>query len=85
LTQNYDQSAGALHLTVDQVQKEDGITPAAFRFPLDIEVATESGKVVQTILVSKRSEVFDIKVPAAPTGLVVDRQEKVILKAVKIK
>jgi aminopeptidase N len=84
VTKNYD-AAGVLHLTVDQVQKEDGATPAAFRFSLDVEVGTANGPVTQTVQISKRSETFDIKLSSAPTGLVVDRQEKVILKAVKIK
>jgi hypothetical protein len=69
---------------VDQTQKDDGITPAAFRFPLDVEVATKTTPVTQTLDVTKRSETFDIKMPAAPTGLKVDPQEKVMLKLVKI-
>ena len=85
ITKNYDPSAGILHLTVDQVQTEDGGTPAAFSFPLDVEVGTSDGPVTQTLQISKRSESFDIKLPSAPVGLVIDRQEKVILKTVKIK
>ena len=84
IEQNYDSSAGELRLTINQVQKEDGITPAAFLMALDIEIATASGTITQTINVSKRNETFNIKVPAAPTGLTVDRQEKIMLKTVKI-
>ena len=85
VSQKYDAAAGTLHLTIDQVQAEDGGTPAAFRFPLDIEIGTSNGPISQTLQVSKRSETFDIKTSSAPVGLVVDRQEKVVLKTVKIK
>ena len=85
ITKSYDPSAGTLHLTIDQVQTEDGGTPAAFSFPLDVEVGTSNGPVTQTLQISKRSESFNIKLPATPVGLVIDRQEKVILKTVKIK
>jgi len=85
ITQNYDSSIGTLHLTIDQVQTADGTTPEGFKFPLDVEIGTQSGPVTQTLQISKRSETFDIKIPSAPSGLVIDRQEKVILKTVKIK
>ena len=85
IAQNYDAATSTLHLTIDQVQTDDGATPAAFRFPLDVEIGTQNGPVTQTLQVSKRSEAFDIKVPSAQSGLVVYRQEKVILKTVKIK
>ena len=85
ITQNYDVVTATLHLMIEQVQPQDGGTPAAFEFPLDVEVGTSNGPVKQTLQISKRSESFDIKLPSAPVGLVVDRQEKVILKTVKLK
>jgi len=59
--------------------------PAGVRRTRDVEIATASGPVTKTIDVTKRNETFDIKVPAAPTGLTIDRQEKVIMKILKIK
>jgi aminopeptidase N len=84
IEQNYDASAGELRLTVNQTQKEYGITPVAFRMPLDVEIATAAGPVTQTINITKRSEIFKIKVPAPPNGLTIDRQEKIMLKTVKL-
>lgn len=85
ITQDYNAAAGELRLTIDQLQKDDGLTPVAFRFPLEIEVATSAGPVTQKLDITKRSETFTVKVPAAPNGLTVDKAEKIMLKAVKIK
>ena len=41
--QTYDQEAHQLKLTVDQVQKEDGGTPSAYRLPLEVTLTTPSG------------------------------------------
>jgi len=83
--QQYDPAAGQLKITVDQIQNIDQITPAAYRFPLDIEIQTPSGAVTQTLDITKRSETFTVAVPAEPTKLVVDKAEKVILKLVRMR
>jgi aminopeptidase N len=84
IKQAYDKASSEVRLTVDQVQRDDGITPAAFRFPLEVEVPTAAGPVARTLDISKRSETFVVKVPAEPNGLVVDKAEKIILKSVKL-
>jgi len=83
--QVYDASTAQLNVTIDQMQNADQITPAAFRFPLDVEVQTASGSVTQTLDITKRSETFTIKVPAEPTKLVIDKAEKIILKTVRMR
>ena len=82
--QKYDASTGQLQLTLSQVQKTDAGTPPAFRFPLDVEIVTAAGPVNQTIEITKRTELFTIKLPGAPTKLTLDKAEKVILKSVKM-
>jgi aminopeptidase N len=84
IAKTYDASAGVLNVSVAQVQKDDGITPSAFRLPLDLEIATPSGPVKEKVEITKRQETFAIKVPGAPTGLTVDAAEKIVLKTVKI-
>jgi len=83
--QKYDATAGQLQLTITQAQKEVEGTPSAYRFPLDLSVETPSGLVDQTLDISKHTETFDIKVPTAPTKLIFDKSEKVILKTIKLK
>ena len=83
--QTYDQATHQLKLTVEQVQKEDGITPSAFRLPLEVTLTTPSGPITRVLNVTKRSEAFSIDVPAQPTKLEVDKGDKIILLSVKIK
>lgn len=84
ISRQYSESDRQLKITVDQTQKEDGLTPGAFRFPLDIEVSTPAGNVTRTLNITKRSETFTIELPASPTGIAVDKTEKVMLKTVKV-
>ena len=85
ISQIYDENAHQLKLTIDQVQKEDGGVPSAYRLPLEISVTTPSGLVNKLLNVNQRSETFSIDVSAKPTKLEVDKNEKVALKSVKIK
>lgn len=83
--QAYDAESHQVKLTVDQVQKDDGITPPAYRLPLEVTFTIPNGQVNQILNVTKRSETFSIDVPAEPTKLEVDKSEKIILKSVKFK
>src|SRR5438270_3844304 len=49
IRQSYDQTSHQLKLTVEQVQKEDGSTPAAYVFPLEVTFTTPSGPVDQVL------------------------------------
>jgi aminopeptidase N len=85
ISQIYDENAHQLKLTIDQVQKEDGGVPSAYRLPLEISVTTPSGLVNKSLNVNQRSETYSIDVSSKPTKLEVDKNEKVALKSVKIK
>ena len=79
------QNAHQLKLTIDQVQKEDGRVPPAYRLPLEIYIhhANRSGEQI-----TQRNETirnFFDRCSAKPTKLEVDKNEKVALKSVKIK
>ena len=80
----YDASAGEVSITVDQVQKEDGTTPSSFKFPFDVAVVTQDGRVDQTLDIKQRSETFKVR-SAQPIRIEVDPLEKIALKTVKMK
>ena len=82
--QTYDESAHQLKLTIDQVQKEDGLTPSAFRLPLEVTATTASGPVTQVVNLTQRSESFSIDLASRPTKLEIDKSQKIILLSVKI-
>jgi aminopeptidase N len=83
--QAYDAGSHQVKVTVDQVQKDDGMTPLAYRLPLEVTFTTPNGQVNQVLNVTKRSDMFSVDVPAEPTKLEVDKNEKVMLKTVKFK
>jgi aminopeptidase N len=84
IRKSYNPNKKELALTVSQVQKGEGKTPSAFNFPLEIEIATESAQIQQTVNISKREETFTFEVPTAVSKIIIDPSEKVILKSVKI-
>ena len=83
--QIYDENSHQLKVTIDQVQKEDGGVPSAYRLPLEVTFTTPSGAVNHLLNITQRSETFSIDASAKPTKLEVDKNEKVPLKSVKIK
>ena len=64
IAEEYDAEAHQVRLTVSQMQKDDGVTPSVYRFPLDVEFSTTSGTVTETLSVTKRTETFPITVQA---------------------
>jgi len=71
-------------LTVSQTQKLDKLTPPAFRLPLELEIHSGKDVITEKIDLRKRVETFRFKVPARPKKLVLDKDEKIPLKTVKI-
>lgn len=82
--QAYNAGSRTLTLTITQTQKQDRLTPPAFRLPLDIEIETARGERTEKIELTKRLEVFTFKIDGRPTKLVIDKDEKVPLKTLKI-
>ena len=85
VTWTNDPAPGGLKITVNQAQKSDGMTPAAFQFPLDVTLLTESGPVLQTLKITKRVESFTINEARPVKSIEIDKSEKILLKSVKIK
>lgn len=84
VSQTYDAKSKTLKLTVNQVQKSDELTPAAFVLPMEIEIITAKETKTERIEVKKRTQVFSIKTNAKPTEILFDKNEKIPLKTVKI-
>lgn len=81
----WNAASKTLRLTVAQTQRPDKITPAVFRLPLDVEFTTgATEKTVEKITITKRSEVFSIKLPSKPTEVKVDPRERIPVKFVKM-
>lgn len=80
----YSARSKVLTLAVSQTQDASKLTPAAFRIPLEIEIETGAIKRTEKIEITKRSELFKIKVEAKPGRLIVDRNEKIPIKTVKM-
>lgn len=83
--QIYDTNTQTFKITISQAQKVDGLVPAAFNFPLDLEFKTEDGVRNETVRVTKRSETFEFKVPKMPSAVDVDKGDKVPVKSVKMR
>ncbi len=82
--QVYSPRTKTLKLTVTQTQKLDKIIPAAFILPMDLEIRTAKGERSESLNITKRTQVFPIKVNGKPLGLKLDKDLKIPLKSVKI-
>jgi aminopeptidase N len=72
-------------VTITQTQRADGGVPPVYKFPLELEFTTSSGVIKLVANVSNRVDTFSVKLPSGPTKFEVDKQDNVILKAVKIR
>ncbi len=82
--QSYNTRTHTLRLTFTQTQRADVIVPPAFRLPLELEVKTASGPVRKDVVLSKRVDTVSIKTTSKPSGLTIDKDDKVVLKTVKL-
>jgi aminopeptidase N len=82
--QTYSPRARTLTLAVTQTQRADALTPAAFRLPLTVSVATANGSTDHQIDVTKRVQTFTLPVAQRPRSVEIDRDEKIPLKTVKM-
>ena len=84
IKQTYNSAAKVLNLTVTQTQALDKSTPAAFVFPMEVEITTPKGATTEKIEITKRTETFSLKPDGKPTKIVFDKDEKIPLKAIKM-
>ncbi|MGD9589583.1 MAG: M1 family metallopeptidase [Pyrinomonadaceae bacterium] len=80
----YAAASRTLTVTITQTQRQERFTPAAFKLPLDIEIQTPRGTVSDKAEVDARIKTFRYKVPARPSKIVVDKNEKIPVKSVRI-
>ncbi|MFZ1699380.1 MAG: M1 family aminopeptidase [Pyrinomonadaceae bacterium] len=83
--QTYSSRTKTLRLVISQTQKIEPLTPSVFRMPLDIEVETPKGKVIQKVDLTKRVQIVTIPIGAKPSAVDLDPSEKIILKSVKMR
>jgi aminopeptidase N len=79
----YDDSAHQVKLLVKQTQKVEGMVDL-FDMPVDVEIATASGRKTSTIEVSQAEETFTLPSASAPLDVIFDKGDKV-LKSVEFK
>jgi aminopeptidase N len=74
----YNQAARELSLRVEQTQTPDAQTPAVFRLPLEIELATASGAHTEHIEITQRTQAFNFKLDGKPLMIRFDRRAGVL-------
>jgi aminopeptidase N len=85
IEQIYNSPAKRLELTVRQTQTVDKLTPEAFILPMEIEITLENGEnKIEKIEIKKREETFSIKLNKEPKKVVFDKDEKILLKSIKV-
>lgn len=84
IRQAYSPVRKQLTLTILQTQKADAITPAIFTLPMEVEIQTASGPMIQKIEINKRIQVVSLKVPGKPTKIFLDKEDKIPVKTVKV-
>ena len=80
----YSDKTQTLTLTVNQTQKVEKLVPSAYKLSLDLEIPTGLMTQTEKLEVSKRTETFKFKVRGKPGKLVIDRNEKIPIKTIKI-
>lgn len=85
VSQAYNPRSKTLFITVAQTQAPGGITPAAFRLPLELAIKTSHGETKHDIEVTRRQQTFSIKTNGRPTAVRVDPDERIPLKEVRMR
>lgn len=75
---SYDPSTGLLTLNVEQTQIADAMTPAVFRLPVEIEIATASGARTERIEILARSQRFTFKLDGKPLMIRFDKSSSIL-------
>lgn len=82
--QSYNPKTKTLNLTVTQMQKTDKTMASAFILPMDVEIETANGTKTEKIEIKKRVENFSFKLDEKPIRILLDKDEKIPLKTVKL-
>jgi aminopeptidase N len=76
----YQPGSKQLTLTVEQTQAPDAMTPAVFRLPVEIEIATASGTRTERIEINSRTQVFNFRLDSKPLMIRFDKRASIIKK-----
>jgi aminopeptidase N len=76
----YEPRTRALTLDVTQTQTPDATTPAIFRLPVEIELATAQGKRTERIEITARHQSFTFKLDSKPLLIRFDKGERILKK-----
>lgn len=77
---SYNRATRQLTLNVAQTQKTDAATPAVFRLPVDIELATARGARTEHIEITQRTQSFTFQMDGRPLMIRFDKGEKILKK-----
>ncbi|MBK7393445.1 MAG: M1 family metallopeptidase [Chloracidobacterium sp.] len=80
----YSTRTKTLKLTITQMQKPETMVTSAFRMPMDIEVKAGRNTSSKAVTITKRIETITIPSASKPSEIVLDPNDKVILKTVKM-
>lgn len=80
----YNTKTRKLELAFSQTQKRDSLTPETFILPFEIEIKTASGTKTEKIKIKNRTQIFTFDLNERPLDIVVDKNEKIPLKTVKM-
>jgi aminopeptidase N len=76
----YEPRTRALTLDVEQTQIPDATTPAIFRLPVEIELATAQGNRTERIEINERHQKFTFKLDSKPLLIRFDKGERILKK-----
>lgn len=85
INSTYSPSTKSITVNVNQTQAAGRNGPSAYRIPLDLEIATESGSKTVTMNISKRSETATFRIGARPKSIDADPAFRVPVKIVDVR
>lgn len=74
----YNPASRQLTLDVTQTQVPDELTPAVFRLPVEIELATAQGARTERIEITQRTQRFNFKLDGQPKMIRFDKGERIL-------
>ncbi|HEY6189744.1 MAG TPA: DUF3458 domain-containing protein [Pyrinomonadaceae bacterium] len=77
---SYQPASRQLTLTVEQTQTPDATTPAVFRLPVEIELATATAKRTERIEIDRRMQAFKFKLDSKPLMIRFDKRLGILKK-----
>jgi len=77
---SYNRLSKLLTLNVTQTQTPDALTPAVFRLPVEIEIATARGTRTERIEINARTQQFTFKLDGKPRLIRFDKRSSILKK-----